>query len=67
MALFKRMADLGKNYDTTKFNQETKKLYVFKPQPHRFFCFFCEREEDLHGQRVPEAGRQSACSGDHKG
>jgi len=40
MALFKRMADVGKIYDRTKFNQETKKLYVFKPQPHRFFCFF---------------------------
>jgi len=40
LALFKRMADVGKIYDTTKFNQETKKLYVFKPQPHRFFCFF---------------------------
>lgn len=40
LALFKRMADLGKIYDTAKFNQETKKLYVFKPQPHRFFCFF---------------------------
>jgi hypothetical protein len=40
MALFKRMAEVGKIYDKTKFNQETKKLYVFKPQPHRFFCFF---------------------------
>jgi phage-related protein len=40
LALFQRMADVGKIYDTTKFNQETKKLYVFKPQPHRFFCFF---------------------------
>ena len=40
IALFKRMADVGRIYDTTKFNQETKKLFVFKPQPHRFFCFF---------------------------
>lgn len=40
LALFKRMADVGKICDKTKFNQETKKLYVFKPQPHRFFCFF---------------------------
>lgn len=40
LALFQRMANIGKIYDTTKFNQETKKLYVFKPQPHRFFCFF---------------------------
>lgn len=40
VALFKRMADVGKIYNTTKFKQETKKLYIFKPQPHRFFCFF---------------------------
>src|SRR5271157_3628778 len=40
MALFKRMADVGKIYDFRKFNRETRKLYVFKPQPHRFFCFF---------------------------
>ncbi len=43
VALFKRMADVGRIYDTTKFRQETKKLYVFKPQPHRFFCFFVKR------------------------
>ncbi len=40
LALFKRMADIGKIYDRTKFNRETERLYVFKPQPHRFFCFF---------------------------
>lgn len=40
LALFKRMADHGKIFDETKFRQETKKLYTFKPQPHRFFCFF---------------------------
>lgn len=39
LALFQRMAEVGKIYDKTKFNQETKKLYVFKPQPYRFFCF----------------------------
>jgi predicted DNA-binding WGR domain protein len=46
MALFARMAEVGKIYDTTKFNHETKSLYVFKPQPHRFFCFF------LRGRRI---------------
>ncbi|HUZ16916.1 MAG TPA: type II toxin-antitoxin system RelE/ParE family toxin [Spirochaetia bacterium] len=40
MALFKRMADFGQIFDSTKFTKETEKLYVFKPQPHRFFCFF---------------------------
>jgi phage-related protein len=40
MALFDRMANVGRIYDLRKFNQETSKLYAFKPQPHRFFCFF---------------------------
>jgi phage-related protein len=40
MALFDRMANVGRIYDVRKFTQETSKLYVFKPQPHRFFCFF---------------------------
>lgn len=40
LALFMRMADTGRIYDRTKFNRETEKVYVFKPQPHRFFCFF---------------------------
>ncbi|MFZ4618754.1 MAG: type II toxin-antitoxin system RelE/ParE family toxin [Rectinemataceae bacterium] len=46
LALFKRMADVGKIYDTTKFTQETKKLYAFKPHPHRFFSFF------IKGKRI---------------
>ena len=46
LALFKRMADVGKIYDTSKFTQETKKLYAFKPHPHRFFSFF------IKGKRI---------------
>jgi hypothetical protein len=46
LALFKRMADFGRIYDRTKFNRETEKLYVFKPQPHRFFSFF------VRGRRI---------------
>ncbi len=34
------MADHGRIFDKTKFRRETDKLYTFKPQPHRFFCFF---------------------------
>lgn len=40
LALFVKMANAGKIYDTTKFNQEEGKLFVFKPHPNRFFCFF---------------------------
>ena len=46
LALFKRMGDLGKIYDTSKFTHETKKLYCFKPQPNRFFGFF------IKGKRI---------------
>ena len=40
--LAKRMGDVGKIYDTTKFRLEDKenKIYVFKPRKERFFCFF---------------------------
>jgi phage-related protein len=61
LALFTRMADVGKIYDSTKFTQETKKLYVFKPQPHRFFCFFVKGKRIIivsayqkQGQKAPE-------------
>ena len=47
LALFKRMADIGQIFDATKSTRETEKLHVFKPQPHRFFCFF------VKGQKVP--------------
>lgn len=33
-------------FPKTKFNKETEKLYVFKPQLHRFFCFF------MKGRRI---------------
>jgi len=40
--LAKRMGDVGKIYDTTKFRLEDKenKIYAFKPKKERFFCFF---------------------------
>jgi len=38
--LLKRMADFGKISDKTKFRNEGNSIYAFKPQPHRFLCFF---------------------------
>jgi len=40
--LVKRMAEIGRIYDETKFRVEDKvnKIYVFKPKKERFFCFF---------------------------
>src|SRR5690348_4701607 len=38
--LFKRFGDMGEIKDKTKFNYEGDQLYVFKPKPDRFLCFF---------------------------
>lgn len=38
--LFKRMGDIGKINNITKFRNEGDKIYAFKPQPDRFLCFF---------------------------
>jgi len=40
--LAKRMGDIGRIYDTTKFRLEDteNKIYAFKPKQERFFCFF---------------------------
>jgi phage-related protein len=40
LMLFKRMGDVGEIKDKTKFTSEGDKIYAFKPQPHRFLCFF---------------------------
>lgn len=41
--LLKRMGDIGKIIDTTKFNSEGDQVFAFKPQPDRFLCFFVKR------------------------
>jgi len=38
--LVRAMGDVGKIINTEKFNFEGDKLFVFKPSPDRFFCFF---------------------------
>lgn len=38
--LFKLMAEVGEIKNKTKFRYEEDKIYAFKPQPHRFLCFF---------------------------
>ena len=40
--LVKRISDIGRIYDKTKFRIEDKKnkIYAFKPKKERFFCFF---------------------------
>ncbi len=36
----KRVGDLGKISDKTKFRDEGDKIFEFKPQPDRYLCFF---------------------------
>ena len=41
IALFERIADMGKIYDKAKFRKEEGEIYAFKPQPNRFLsCFW---------------------------
>lgn len=40
--LFKLLANIGKLYNEEKFRHEGDQIYVFKPSPDRFFCFFSE-------------------------
>lgn len=38
--LFELMGNIGEIKNKTKFRSEGDKIYAFKPQPHRFLCFF---------------------------
>lgn len=38
--LFKLIGNMGTIKNKTKFRSEGDKIYAFKPQPHRFLCFF---------------------------
>ena len=40
LVLLKRMGDLGRIFDKTKFRNEGDQIFAFKPQPDRFLCFF---------------------------
>jgi phage-related protein len=40
LGLFELMGNMGEIKNKTKFNFEGDKIYAFKPQPHRFLCFF---------------------------
>jgi len=38
--LLEIMGEIGKIRGQDKFRNEGGKIYAFKPQPHRFLCFF---------------------------
>lgn len=43
--LFKLMGNPGAIKNKTKFRNEHDKIYAFKPQLHRFLCFFFEGQK----------------------
>ena len=43
--LMKLMGNVGVIKNKTKFRNEGDKVYAFKPQPHRFLCFFFEGQK----------------------
>lgn len=40
LGLFELIGNVGEIKNKTKFRYEVDKIYAFKPQPHRFLCFF---------------------------
>ena len=40
LELFELIGNVGEIKNKTKFRSEGDKIYAFKPQPHRFLCFF---------------------------
>lgn len=67
LKLFKRMGDVGKIMDKTKFTYEGNKIYAFKPKPNRFLCFFFEEKKIIvtnafckKQQKLPSGERERA-------
>lgn len=67
MFLFQRMGESGKILDKTKFRNEGDGIFAFKPQPHRFLCFFMSGRRIVvtnafwkKGDKLPKAEKQRA-------
>lgn len=65
--LLKRMGDIGKINDSTKFNNEGDKIFAFKPKPDRFLCFFESNGKIIltnafrkKQQKLPETEKEKA-------
>jgi phage-related protein len=43
--LVKKMGDIGKIFDITKFRNEGDGIYAFKPQPDRYLSFFTDNKK----------------------
>jgi len=45
LVLAKKMGDIGKIIDITKFRNEGDGIYAFKPQPDRYLSFFTDNKK----------------------
>ncbi len=61
------MGDHGQIRNIEKFRNEGDKLYAFKPQPHRFLCFFFDGNKIIitnafmkRQQKLPKAEKDKA-------
>jgi len=65
--LLRVMGDIGKIRGQDKFRNEGDKIYAFKPQPHRFLCFFMKGQKIIitnafhkKQQKLPKAEKERA-------
>jgi hypothetical protein len=65
--LLMMIGDTGKIRNKEKFRNEGDKIYAFKPQPHRFLCFFFDRDKIIitnafmkKQQKLPEGEKERA-------
>ncbi len=73
--LLMMLGDTGSIRNEQKFRNEGDKIYCFKPQPHRFLCFFFEKGKIIitnafikKQQKLPKAERERAlrCKKDYE-
>jgi len=65
--LLQMMGDSGQIRNKEKFRNEGDKIYAFKPQPHRFLCFFFDGNKIIitngfmkKQQKLPKAEKERA-------
>jgi len=67
LKLFQFMGEIGQIRNKTLFRNEGEKIYAFKPQPHRFLCFFFQGEKIIvtngfykKQQKLPKTEKEKA-------
>ena len=65
--LLQMMGDVGQIRNKEKFRSEGDKIYAFKPNPHRFLCFFISGKKIIitnafmkKQQKLPKSQKDSA-------